>query len=142
MLFCCYHFVFTQVFFLIINRPGSTVIVNFWVPQLFFKKNSIGCPQQPPTEKVSNISGKLDFWWSIPQKGTIIGHFGARDDPNIWIRKFFWWNRVFEAVEASEAAEAAEVNEAAEVLRPGKSLLRTVESSRFLNLTLFWCFEK
>ena len=28
------------------------------------------------------------------------------------------------------------------VLRPGKSLLRTSESSLFLNLALFWCFEK
>ena len=41
------------------------------------------------------------------------------------------------AVEASEVAEADEVNEAAEVLGPGKSLLRTPESSRFLNTTLF-----
>ena len=38
-----------------------------------------------------------------------------------------------EAVEASEVAEAAEVNEAAEVVGPEKSLLRTSESSRFLN---------
>ena len=26
-----------------------------------FQKNSIGWPQQPPTERVSNISEKLDF---------------------------------------------------------------------------------
>ena len=32
---------------------------------------------------------KLDFWWSIPQKWTSIGNFGARDDPIIRIRKFF-----------------------------------------------------
>ena len=44
-------------------------------------------------------------------------------------------------VDASEAAEAAEVNEAAEVLRPGKSLLRTPQSSRFLHSALFLCFE-
>ena len=43
----------------------------------------------------------------------------------------------FEAVEASEVAEANEVNEAAEVLGPEKSLLRTSESSRFLNSSLF-----
>ena len=43
----------------------------------------------------------------------------------------------FEAVEAVEVAEASEVNEAAEVLRPEKSLLRTSESSRLLNLALF-----
>ena len=40
-------------------------------------------------------------------------------------------------VEASEAAEAAEVREVEEVPRPGKSLLRTSESSRFLNSALF-----
>ena len=39
-------------------------------------------------------------------------------------------------MEASEVAEADEVNENAEVLGPGKSLLRTSESSRFLNSTL------
>ena len=32
--------------------------------------------------------------------------------------------------------------EAAEVLRPGKSLLRTSESSMSLNSALFGCFEK
>ena len=31
---------------------------------------------------------KLDFWWSIPQKGTIVGHFGARNDPAIRISNF------------------------------------------------------
>ena len=41
-----------------------------------------------------------------------------------------------------EAVEAAEVIEAAEVLRPGKPLLRTSESSRHLNPALFLCFEK
>ena len=42
-----------------------------------------------------------------------------------------------EVIEATEAAEAVEVIEAAEILRPGKLLLRTLESSRFLNLALF-----
>ena len=45
-------------------------------------------------------------------------------------------------IEVAEAVEAIEVIEAAEVLRPGKSLLRTSESSRHLNLALFLCFEK
>ena len=45
-------------------------------------------------------------------------------------------------IEAIEAVEAAEVNEAAEVLRPGKPLLRTSESSRHLNSALFLCYEK
>ena len=57
-------------------------------------------------------------------------------------QKVFWWNGAFEAVEASEVAEVDEVSEATEVVGPGKSLLRTSESPRFLNSTLFWCFEK
>jgi hypothetical protein len=39
---------------------------------------------------------------------------------------------VVEASEAAKAAEAAEVNEAVEVLRPGKSLLRTPQSSFYV----------
>ena len=39
--------------------------------------------------------------------------------------------------EATEVVEAEEAIEAAEVLRPRKSLLRTSESSRFLNSALF-----
>ena len=42
-----------------------------------------------------------------------------------------------EVIEAIEAVEATEVIEAVEVLRPEKSLLRTSESSRVLNLALF-----
>ena len=38
---------------------------------------------------------------------------------------------------ATEVVEAVEVIEAAKVLRPGKSLLMTAKSSRFLNLALF-----
>ena len=49
----------------------------------------IGWPQQPLTQKVSDISEKLDFWWSIPQKGTGIGQLGARDDQTIRISIFF-----------------------------------------------------
>ena len=40
-------------------------------------------------------------------------------------------------MEASEVAEAAEVNEAAEVFKAQKSLLKTSESSRFLNSAFF-----
>ena len=50
--------------------------------------SNIGWPQQPPTEKISDTSEKLDFWWSIPQKGTSTGNFGTRDDPTIRFRKF------------------------------------------------------
>ena len=64
-------------------------IFSIWVSSKKNPKSYIGWPQQPLTEKVPNISKKLDFWWSIPQKGTSIGHFGAGDDQTIWIRKFF-----------------------------------------------------
>ena len=47
-----------------------------------------------------------------------------------------------EVIEVTEVVEAVEVIEAAEVLMPGKSLLRTSESSRHLNSALFLCFEK
>ena len=40
-------------------------------------------------------------------------------------------------MEASEVAEADEVNEAAEVSKGSKSLLKTSESSRFLNSAYF-----
>ena len=73
-------------------------------------KSYIGWPQRPPTEKVPNICEELDFWWSIPQKGTSIGHFGAGDDQTICIRKFFLGNWAVEAVEASEVAEVTKVN--------------------------------
>jgi hypothetical protein len=93
--------------------------------------------------RVSDISEKLDFWWSIPQKGTGIGHLGARDDQIFRISKFFfWWNEAVEVIKAIAAVEAAEVIEAAEVLRPGKPLLRTSESSRHLNSALFLYLKK
>jgi hypothetical protein len=46
-------------------------------------------PQQPPSERVPIISEKLHFWWSIQQKRTSIGYFGASDDQTIRIRRFF-----------------------------------------------------
>ena len=61
------------------------------VSSISFQKSSISWPQQPPTERVSDISEKLDFWWSIPQKGTSIGHFGARNG-SIPLHYFFYIN--------------------------------------------------
>jgi hypothetical protein len=101
-----------------------------------FQKSSTGWPQQPPTERVSDISEKLDFLWSIPQKGTIIGHFGAKNDPTIRISNCFWWNEAVDVIKAIEVVEAVEVIEAADVLRPEKSQLGTSESSKFLNSAL------
>ena len=45
--------------------------------------------QWPPSERVPYISEKLDFWWSIPQKITSIGYFGASDDQTIRNRNVF-----------------------------------------------------
>ena len=62
----------------------------------------------------------MDFYSFLAQKGTRIGHFGARDDPVIRMRKKNWENRAVEAVEASEVVEATEVNEAGEVSKAWK----------------------
>jgi hypothetical protein len=59
--------------------------LDICVSSTSFQKNYINWPQQPPTQRVSDISEKLDFRWSIPQKGTGIGHLGARDDQTIRI---------------------------------------------------------
>ena len=63
--------------------------LGFWVSSTNFQKNNKGWPQQPPTERVPNISEKLDFWGSNPQQGTCVSHFGGKDDQTISIRKFF-----------------------------------------------------
>ena len=63
--------------------------LGIWVSSTKFWKNNIGWLQQPPSERVPYISEKLDFWWSIPWKGMIIGQFGARNDPTIRISKNF-----------------------------------------------------
>ena len=68
----------------------------------------------------------------MPQKKTNIGHLVAKEYPTI--RSI--------VIEAMEVVEAVEAIETAEVLRPGKSILRTSESSRFLNSALFRFFEK
>ena len=112
--------------------------VEICVPPKGFQKIYISWPQQPPTERVSDINRKSNFWWSIPQKGTGFDHLSARDDPiisiSIVVMKWDSW-------EATKVFEAVEVIEAAKVLRPGKSPLMTAKSSRFLNSALFWCFE-
>ena len=110
--------------------------VEICVSSTSFQKNDIGWPQQPLTERVSDISKKLDFWWSIPHKWTNIGHFGARDDQNIRISKFFDEMRLLRSLRPLRLSRPLSS------LRPGKSLLRTSESSRHLNSALFLCFEK
>ena len=98
--------------------------LDFCVLSTSFQINDIGWPQQPPTERVSDISEKLDFWWSIPQKGTGFDHLGARDDPNIRISNFFWWN------EAAEVVEAVDVFEA--------DYCRVIQVPEFSFILMFW----
>ena len=91
----------------------------------------------------SDISEKLEFWWSIPQKGTSIGHFDARNDPTISFRDFFLSNRAVDVDEASEVAEVTEVIEAAEVLRPEISLMsneyfRVIQVLDFSFILMSW----
>ena len=111
--------------------------LDIWVLSITFQKSNIDWPQQPPTEKVQKSvkerflmihSTKMEQYWSFRCQGW----------SNHQNQEVLWWNR---AVEVGEASEVAEVNEAAVVLRPEKSLLRTSESSRFLNFISFWCFE-
>ena len=63
--------------------------LGIWVTSTNFQNNDIYWPQQPPTERVSDIGEKLDFWGSVPQKGTGIGHLGAKDNQTIRISKIF-----------------------------------------------------
>ena len=74
-------------------------------------------PQEPLSKRVPYICGKLDFWWSIPQKMTSIGYFGASYDQTIRIRL----QRPLRPISLKR------------FLMPEKSLLRTSESSKLLN---------
>ena len=74
----------------------------------------------------------MDFYSFLAQKGTRIGHFGARDDPVIRMRKKNWENRAVEAVEASEVAEAAEATEVSEAVEVSKAWKITTEDFRVI----------
>ena len=109
-------------------------------------KSNIGWPQQPPSERISYISEILDFWWSIPKKMFSIGHFGASDDRTIRIRTFFKEIGQLRPLRLQRPPRSMRLQR---FVRPGKSLIRTSESSRFLN-SIIWglislyfnCFEK
>ena len=75
-------------------RFGLKMIQECWGREFLgittiFKKSFISWPQQHPTERVPDISEKLDFWRSIPFQGVSIGHIGARDNLTIRISNFF-----------------------------------------------------
>jgi hypothetical protein len=96
-----------------------------WVSSTRFQKSNIAWPQQPPAEKLPNISEKLDFWWSIPQKGTSIGHFGARDDHTIMIRNFLEEIGLMRLVRPMRLPRLLRSMRLQMFLGPWKSLLRT-----------------
>ena len=110
--------------------------VDICISSTSFQKNYIGWPQQPPTERASGISEKLEFGWSIPQKGIDIGHLGARDDQKIRISKDF------DEMRLSRSLRQLRSWRLQRFLRPEKSLLKTLGSSRHINSALFLCFEK
>ena len=78
--------------------------LDIWVSSICFKKSNISWPQQPPTRKGIIYQWKMEFWWSIPQKGAGIGHLSARDDPSIRISKMSCWILVPFLSEAAEAS--------------------------------------
>ena len=47
--------------FLKIRCLVSSGGLEIWISLTSFQKSNIGWPQQPPTEKISGISEKLDF---------------------------------------------------------------------------------
>ena len=94
-------------------------------------------PQWPPSERVPYLSEKLDFWWSIPQKITSNGYFGASDDKTFRIRKCFEENGLKRLLRPVRLQSPLRSMRLERFLRPEKSLLRTLETSRFLN-SIIW----
>ncbi len=70
------------------------------------------------------------FHKKLPILGILVSVKTRTSGLQLYLRKLGFRLRLW----ANEVAEAAEVNEAGRFLRPGKSLLRTSESSRLLNL--------
>ena len=85
---------------------------EIWVSSTSFQKSNIGWPQQPPTERVSDISENWSFDDLFHKKGLmlIIRVLGVIQQS--W-SAFFWQNKAVEATEAVEAVEAIEA-----VLKP------------------------
>ena len=131
---------------------------GIWVLSTSFQKSNIGWPQQPPKERVTNISGKLDFCRSISKNRTNIGYFGARNVQTITTKKFFEKIGLWRLVRPVRLKR---------LVRPVrlKRLLRSMRLQRFLrpkkitseyfsviqvhelnnlrtNINLFWIFER
>ena len=65
---------------------------------------------------------KIEFCWSIPQKGAIIGHLGARDDPTIRISKFFDELRLLRSLRPPRSLRLLRPLRPMRFLMPGKSV--------------------
>ena len=78
---------------------------GIWVSSTSFQKSNIFWPQQPPTEKETDIRENLYFWWFIPQKRAKIVLFWCFEKNIFWQNHEspFWISAPFlsEAVEAS-----------------------------------------
>ena len=109
-------------FFIMMKASVHSRDAVIWVSSTSFQKSNIAWPQQPPTEKVPNISEKLYLWWSLPQKGTSIGHFGARDDQTIMIRNFLEEIGLVRPMRLPRLLRSMRLQR---FLGPWKSLLRT-----------------
>ena len=117
------------------NHFSGFTRCGIWVSSTSFQKSNIGWPQQPPKERVPDISKKLDFLLSISQKGTGFYHLCASDDLTLRISIFSmewgcwglwscWGCRGHWGWKSS------------------KTWKITTDPSRFLNSALFLCFEK
>ena len=73
-------------------------------------------------------------WWSIPQKGTCIGHFGARNDPTIRISNFF------DEMRLSRSLRLLRLLRLLRSLRLLRFLMRR-KSSNNQSASIFWFFE-
>ena len=104
----------------------SSGSADICVSSTSLKKNDIGWPQQPPTEKYQISVKNWIFDDPFHKKGSVLFILVSGMIQSSEPGSSFGLNRVLEAVEAIEVADTCEVKEAAEILRPEKSLSKTI----------------
>ena len=122
---------------------------GIWVLSTSFQKSNIGWPQQPLKERVTNISGKLDFCRSISKNRTNIGYFGARNVQTITTKKFFEKIGLWRLVRPVRLKRLLRSMRLQRFLRPKKitseyfSVIQVHELNNLrTNINLFWIFER
>ena len=96
--------------------------LDIWVLSISFQKSCIGWPQQPLTERISDISEKLGFWWSIPKKGeSLVILVPGKIQPSGSV--IFLWNEAGKVNETMEVVEACRVKITTEDFRCEKMIL-------------------